>query len=238
MIYSNHGKFSFYNSKVVFDSTEGKQSQYTNDVKQYEDMVKTFSYRFSNLIVQEVQPTEEQKNRLEFVNASEAENKETWGDEVNLFVQHGAILESFNTAFLLAVKESYLSETESYLKRIKETKWNEIKLERDRRKYLGVKVGEHWFHSDDASRIQQLALVMMKDAIPVGMQWKTLTLTPESVFVEMTPSIAGGIFQATAVNDNAVFAAAEAHRTNMESSATPWDYDFSTGWPVSIGDAE
>lgn len=114
--------------------------------------------------------------------------------------------------------------------------WERIKAERDRRKYLGVKAGAHWFHSDDASRIQQLALVMMGANIPAGLQWKTLTLTPPPVFVEMTPALASGIFQATAAIDQAIFAAAEAHRIAMEASPTPEDYDFSAGWPATIYD--
>ena len=115
-------------------------------------------------------------------------------------------------------------------------KWEAIKAERDRRKYLGVKVGAHWFHSDDPSRIQQLALAMMGNAIPAGLMWKTLTTTPPPVFVEMTPALAQGIFQATAASDAAIFAAAETHRNAMEASADPSTYDFSTGWPASIED--
>ena len=114
--------------------------------------------------------------------------------------------------------------------------WERIKTERDRRKYLGVKVGAHWFHSDDPSRIQQLALAMMGNAIPPGLQWKTLTLSPPPVFVNMTPALAQGIFTATAASDAAIFAAAEVHRVAMEASATPESYDCSGGWPVSIED--
>lgn len=112
--------------------------------------------------------------------------------------------------------------------------WERIKHERDRRKFLGVKAGEYWFHSDDSSRIQQLALVMMGASLPAGLQWKTLTLTPTPVFVEMTPQLAQSIFQTTAASDAAIFAAAEVHRVSMESSANPENYDFSRGWPVSI----
>lgn len=115
--------------------------------------------------------------------------------------------------------------------------WERIKHERDRRKYLGVKVGEHWFHSDDPSRIQQLALAMMGNAIPAGLMWKTLTTTPPPVFVEMTPALAQGIFMATAASDAAIFAAAETHRVAMEASATPESYDCTGGWPASIEDA-
>ncbi len=115
--------------------------------------------------------------------------------------------------------------------------WERIKHERDRRKVLGVKVGAHWYHSDDSSRIQQLALAMMGAAIPAGLQWKTLTTTSPPVFVEMTPALAQGIFQATAASDAAIFAAAEAHRVAMEAMSDPENYDFSGGWPASIGDA-
>ena len=116
------------------------------------------------------------------------------------------------------------------------TAWDRIKTERDRRKYLGVKVGAHWFHSDDPSRIQQLALAMMGAAIPAGLQWKTLTTTPPPVFVEMTPALAQGIFTATAASDAAIFAAAEVHRVAMEAMPDPENYDCSGGWPASIED--
>ena len=116
--------------------------------------------------------------------------------------------------------------------------WERIMAERDRRKFAGVKVGAHWFHSDDSSRIQQLALVMMGSAIPAGLMWKTLTLTPPPVFEEMTPALASSIFQATVAQDAAIFAAAEAHRVAMEASSSPQDYDCTGGWPVSIKDEQ
>lgn len=119
----------------------------------------------------------------------------------------------------------------------RQAKWEGIKAERDRRKFLGVKVGAHWFHSDDSSRIQQLALAMMGNAVPAGLMWKVLTLTPPPVFVEMTPALAQGIFQATAASDAAIFAAAEAHRVEMEASPAPEGYNFSADWPASIEDA-
>lgn len=115
--------------------------------------------------------------------------------------------------------------------------WEAIKAERDRRKVLGVKVGAHWFHSDDSSRIQQLALMMMGASIPPGLQWKTLTTTPPPVFVTMNQALAAGIFQATAASDAAIFQACEVHREAMEASPNPAAYDFSAGWPPSIEDA-
>ena len=113
--------------------------------------------------------------------------------------------------------------------------WERIKHERDRRKSLGVKVGEHWYHSDADSRIQQLSLFVMGAAVP-PVQWKTLTTSPPPVFVTMTPAIAAGIFQGTAASDAAIFAAAETHRVAMEASSTPESYDIGSGWPASIED--
>lgn len=137
-------------------------------------------------------------------------------------------------ALIAEVEATYVPPAPPPLADRKAAAWEAIKAERDRRKYLGVKVGQHWFHSDDPSRIQQLALAMMGNAIPAGLQWKTLTLTPPPVFVDMTPALAQGIFMATSASDAAIFSAAEVHRMAMESSEAPELYDYSTGWPTSI----
>lgn len=118
----------------------------------------------------------------------------------------------------------------------KDAAWGSIKMERDRRASLGVKVGSHWFHSDQKSRTQQLGLVLLGANIPAGLQWKTLTTTPPPVFVTMTPELAQNIVAATAASDTAVFTAAEQHRIALESSSDPESYDFSVGWPTSIED--
>lgn len=106
--------------------------------------------------------------------------------------------------------------------------WPQIKAERDRRKSLGVQADGNWFHSDADSRIQQLALTIMGQTMPAGIQWKTMS----GSFVEMTPTLAGQIFAATAALDQAIFSAAETHRVAMEASPVPADYDFSGGWPA------
>lgn len=120
------------------------------------------------------------------------------------------------------------------LARARAIAWEAIKAERDRRAGLGVKVGQHWYHSDQKSRTQQLGLVLLGANIPAGLQWKTLTLTPPPVFVAMTQQLAQAIVAATAASDTAIFTAAEVHRLAMEASTAPQDYDFSTGWPTSI----
>ena len=114
--------------------------------------------------------------------------------------------------------------------------WERIMMERDRRASLGVKVGSHWFHSDQKSRTQQLGLVLLGANVPAGLQWKTLTTTPPPVFVTMTPALAQNIVAATAASDAAIFTAAEQHRIALESSSDPENYDFSVGWPTSIED--
>lgn len=139
-------------------------------------------------------------------------------------------------ALIAEVEATYVPPAQIPLADRQAAAWEHIKTERDRRKYLGVKVGAHWFHSDDPSRIQQIALAMMGANIPVGLMWKTLTTTPPPVFVEMTPALAQGIFTATAASDAAIFAAAETHRIAMESSATPESYNITGGWPASIED--
>lgn len=115
---------------------------------------------------------------------------------------------------------------------LREHKWAEIKVERDRRKFNGVKVAGSWFHSDDSSRIQQIGLVMMGAGMPPGIMWKTMS----DSFVLMTPALAMQIFQATGAQDMAIFAKAEFHRTAMIASPNPTTYDYSTGWPATFGE--
>lgn len=106
--------------------------------------------------------------------------------------------------------------------------WPQIKAERDRRKSLGVQADGNWFHSDADSRIQQLALTIMGQTMPAGIQWKTMS----DEFVLMTPTLAGQIFTATATLDQVLFSNATTHRTAMMAAAVPSEYDFSTGWPA------
>ena len=110
--------------------------------------------------------------------------------------------------------------------------WGNIKSERERRKAGGVKVGDKWFHSDDASRIQQLALVMMGAGLHAGLQWKTM----DGSFITMTPALAQQVFTGQAASDQTIFAVAEGHRLAMEASADPAAYDYSHGWPKVYGE--
>ena len=115
---------------------------------------------------------------------------------------------------------------------VKASMWAHIKTERDRRKAGGVKVGDKWFHSDEASRIQQLALVMMGASLPADLQWKTM----DGSFIAMTPALAQQVFTGQAASDQHIFAVAEQHRAALTASADPATYDYSTGWPKIFGE--
>lgn len=105
--------------------------------------------------------------------------------------------------------------------------WRRIQAERDIRKGAGIKVGDNWYHSDDTSRIQQIALVMVGANMPPGIMWKTM----QGTFVQMNPTLASQIFQGIIAQDTKIFARAEYHRQHMIASDDPYEYDYSTGWP-------
>jgi hypothetical protein len=109
----------------------------------------------------------------------------------------------------------------------RERMWRAIQAERDRRQANGVKVGDNWFHSDNTSRIQQIALVIFGANLPTGIMWKTLN----GAFVPMTNQLAVQIFQYSAAQDVAIFTVAEQHKAAMLALANPLEYDFSGGWP-------
>jgi hypothetical protein len=105
--------------------------------------------------------------------------------------------------------------------------WAEVRARREALKSGGVQVGDHWYHSDADSRIQQLGLLMMGESMPAGIMWRVL----DNGLVEMTPALAQQIFQATAQWDAVVFGVAEMHRAAIEVSENPEAYDWTTGWP-------
>ena len=110
--------------------------------------------------------------------------------------------------------------------------WAQIKTERDKRKEGGVSVEGKWFHSDDASRIQQLSLVLLGNNIPKGLQWKTM----DGSFIEMDAKLAKKVFDAQVLNDQNLFAIAQQHKVNMEASEVPSNYNYSKGWPKTYGE--
>lgn len=113
--------------------------------------------------------------------------------------------------------------------------WENIKGERVRRINTGglkvmINGVSKWFHSDEASRIQYIGLVNIGANFPPDIEWKTM----DGSFVNMTLSIAQTLIGTTAISDQAVFSAAEKHKTEMMKLANPLDYDFSAGWPIAF----
>jgi hypothetical protein len=230
MIYFQDNKYSFYSNKVTFLSSEdGQQSAYCNDVNLYLDMVKNYSWKFSNLVSTQVIPTEEQKARLELLNSIEVQHKNTYESECVLFVEHGAILPDSHSTFLLEMQEEYQTLTTAYIdSNIKLKLWYKVKEERDHRtQHGGYKVGTKWYHSDTFSRSQQLGLVLLGGNIPQGLMWKTM----DGSFVEMTPALAQQIFQAATASDTAIFEYAEILNQQIQSSDNPESIDIKVGWP-------
>lgn len=110
--------------------------------------------------------------------------------------------------------------------------WREIQAIRDFRKANGVKIGAHWFHSDDTSRIQQLGLVMMGANLPANLSWKTLG----NEHVIMTPQLAQQIFIGVATADQVIFGVAEYHKKEMLKLENPGLYNYRTAWPLTFGE--
>lgn len=118
-------------------------------------------------------------------------------------------------------------EIDNYLTTTKAEVWEKIKKYRDNLEGSGVKVGTKWFHSDEASRIKILGLVIAGASIPANLMWKTM----DGSFVTMTQTLANQIFGASLTVTSTIFAKAEEHKALMEVSADPALYNYFTGWP-------
>ena len=118
-------KWEPYANVVKFISSEdGVQETYCNNVQDYVEMVKTYPYKFSNLVSKGITLTQEQQQRLAWLNSLEEVLTNKYESEVVLFVVHGAIPENTKSQFLLDVALIYSETTQSYLDfvRVKEAK--------------------------------------------------------------------------------------------------------------------
>lgn len=94
-----------------------------------------------------------------------------------------------------------------------------IRAERDRRIVAGVKVGDHWYHSDTQMQIQVLGMVIMGANLPAGSVLKTLDDGPQPA----TPQLAQALFQAIAQQMAALHAVADAAiAASTPLDAIPW----------------
>lgn len=107
--------------------------------------------------------------------------------------------------------------------------WANIQAIRDTKTAGGILLPSgYWFHTDSASRIQYLALIILGNNMPSTIMWKTMS----GAFVSMTPTLIQQVFAALALSDQVIFSIAEQHRAEMLLAADPTTYDFSTGWPT------
>lgn len=105
--------------------------------------------------------------------------------------------------------------------------WTLIKSYRDNLiQNGGYLASGKWFHSDTLSRTQQMGLVMMGASVP-AVQWKTM----DGTFITMTQTLAGQIFAAAAMQDQAIFSYAEVLHATVLAAEDPNSVDITVGWP-------
>lgn len=105
--------------------------------------------------------------------------------------------------------------------------WERIKQKRHDNARGGVfikSVGK-WFHNDDPSRTQYLALQVLP-SLPPDLLWKTM----DNEFVPMTKALLTEIAMTMLTEEQADFANAERHRLALMQADDPLNYDYSTGW--------
>ena len=108
--------------------------------------------------------------------------------------------------------------------------WERIKAKRadNLRHGMYVKSAGKWFHTDDNSRTQYIALAVMP-RLPEKLPWKTM----DNSFVNMTKALLGELMEQMLVDEQADFANAERHKAAMEKVEHPLEYDYSDGWTAN-----
>lgn len=114
----------------------------------------------------------------------------------------------------------YVVYTKKPQEQLSAIRWNKIKIIRDDlTENGGCFVSGKWFHSDAKSKQQQMALVMLGQNLPAGIQWKTM----DGSFIELTPALVSQLFAAQVQREQAIFAIAEVKKADNSS--------LSEGWP-------
>jgi hypothetical protein len=125
----------------------------------------------------------------------------------------------------------YVINTEKPLEQVVPPVWEKIKAHRDSlTQNGGCKVGTKWFHSDTHSKLQQLSLLTMGAAMPVGLEWKTM----DGTFIQMNPELAQAVFAAQVAQEQGIFTVAEQKRLALVQLATVDEvaaFKWDTGWP-------
>lgn len=105
--------------------------------------------------------------------------------------------------------------------------WEQIKQKRHAitRGGVYVKAVKKWFHTDDSSRTQYLALQILPE-LPSELMWKTM----DNSFVKLTKPLITELAMTILTTEQADFANAEKHRLAMLKAENPLEYDYSKGW--------
>lgn len=140
------------------------------------------------------------------------------------------------------------AELEERLAQIRAKRWDDIVHLRDSKAQNGGYIANgNWFHSDQKSQTQQLALARKADRaealggdmnVPfpgvtpgTSLIWKTM----DDAWVPMTPALAQAIVAAAEAQDIALFAHSWALKLQMEASEDPAAFDITQGWPITFG---
>lgn len=105
--------------------------------------------------------------------------------------------------------------------------WSSIKDTRSHHTHSGVYIAsvDKWFHTDESSRIQYLALITLP-SLPDNLQWKTM----DNSFITLTRPLLTELTSAMLLKEQQDFMNAEQHKQRMMQADNPLDYDYSTGW--------
>lgn len=111
-----------------------------------------------------------------------------------------------------------------------EEMWAHIKAKRtdNLRHGVYVKSVDKWFHTDDNSRTQYLALAVMPK-LPEKLAWKTM----DNSFVNMTKTLLEELMTQMLMDEQTDFANAERHKAAMEKADKPLEYDYGDGWTAN-----
>ena len=112
--------------------------------------------------------------------------------------------------------------------------WERIKAKRydNLRHGVYIKSVGKWFQTDDATRVQYLALALesVTGGFKKPINWKTM----DNSFLMLTPELLREIMQAMHDDEEADFINAEKHKAAMLKAEHPLEYDYSDGWTANF----
>ena len=115
-----------------------------------------------------------------------------------------------------------------------EEMWERIKDKRydNLRHGVYIKSVGKWFQTDDATRLQYLALALesVTGGFKKPINWKTM----DNSFLMLTPELLREIMQTMHDDEEADFINAEKHKAAMLKAENPLKYDYSDGWTANF----